>query len=129
MHRERCQKLLEHLRSIPDERFIYDEYMRVQGRPVDLDMHLNEPECNTAACVAGHCCLLFKEDYKSHISISGLYAVPATFARIWLELNVVEADRLFFEGMLWATRQHAIARLEYLLEKDTLLGYNFDGEV
>ncbi len=126
MNKERVQKLLEHLKQLPDELFTYDEYIIAAGGVFDLRCYKfrkEPPPCGTAGCVAGHCCLLFYEEYLQ--APMELATVPI-FARNFLELDYFVAHALFTKYMSVATKQDAIRRLEYLLEHDgSLQGYNY----
>lgn len=137
MNRPRVQALLDHLKKTPEEAFYYAAYFKPidrndaisnQTNLIDEAIRDNEgPPCNTAGCVAGHCALLFWDDFCIQSKVDR-YLSPDDFAEGFLALSPPDANGLFMQFMQEANLQDAINRLEYLLEHSTLVGYNWYSE-
>ncbi len=126
MNKKRCEELLEYLKQLPDERFDYTRYLSIEGNlvPVVIFKEQATPSCNTAGCVAGHCCILYFEDFKK----TSNFVHFIEFSTEQLGLTKEDANFLFIENMEDATKQDAIARLEYLIKNGVLEGYDFSTE-
>lgn len=137
MNKPRVQALLDHLKKTPEEAFYYAGYFKPIDRNDAITNQTNliaeairnneGPPCNTAGCVAGHCALLFWDDFCIQSKVDHFFS-PDDFAAAFLGLYLPDADGLFMRYMQEATLQDAINRLEYLLEHSTLVGYNWSSE-
>lgn len=95
MNVENLNKLIEHLKAIPDEQFNMGEW------------------CGSAYCIAGHACLLAGEP-DNDIGFARVLQV----AQGWLGLEAATADVLFSDGWPYniedVTRDGAISALKHL---------------
>lgn len=73
--------------------------------------------CGTAACLAGWCCLFNRIDAD--------YANAATKASELLELDDEDQSRLFYRVTHNPTFEHAIKRLDWIIEHGTMKGYSY----
>ncbi len=143
MNKERIQQLIDYLEQLPDERFDYGNFFS-NGKEVSItnsDDPFNEScydnivasaknncrpiECGTAACVAGHTCLLFWNEAKYEIA----KATPISYiAKNILEIDHVVERQLFYFQCETATKINAINRLKHLLKHNSLYDYDFVDE-
>lgn len=119
MNIQNMKRLLTRLKHIKDERF-------------DMSDFIQPNECGTAACIAGHACLImgFKigphPDFEGElifVNKKGRKIIPESEAGQWLGLDYREADNLFFgrwsPKFLSASKAEAIAHLEKMLNEAT----------
>lgn len=122
---EKLKQLRDHIAALPEERFDYSKYFT---RESDWDAFgIDSPvkyECDTAGCVAGHCCALF--DLHGSLCFDegpvrgNAYVAAANF----LKLDVGDDWTLMLHEYRRANRSDALLRLDHLIQHGTLAGYD-----
>lgn len=125
MNREALIQLRGHIADLPEEKFTYNSYWPADN--IREWWHGEAPVCGTAGCVAGHTCVLF------HLSSKGArgtvaYTFPSSAAGEFLGLGKADQEALFYVACNSANKDDAVRRLDYLIQHETLAGYNFSGE-
>lgn len=128
MNTQKIKQLVKHLKNLPNKNFNYASWFS----NIEEDAEINVTkcakenkipnECGTAACVAGHTCLLFWDEAKIGIAKDRSISVIATEI---LGIDYFTKNDLFLKGMEHATKQDAIRRLEHILEYHTLDDYDW----
>ncbi len=140
MNKPKIEQLLKYLKRIPLSNFDYGNWFaNHDGVRFELWQYAMDdqkpPKCGTAACVAGHACLLFWD--KSKKSLCKLESIKDTAKQI-LGLSEQTAHNLFVRNIFtitkthdlkYAGRIHAVRRLEHLLKHGNLMNYDFDNEI
>ena len=132
MNRERVQRLRDYIAELPPERFCYRNFFTNPGRQIGesqafYDFMIRKtipPLCGTVACVAGYALCLFGKEEE----LGGLGCGIRENVAVLLEINGRDYDGLCVRNTDIATRQDALARLDWLLEHETLDGYDFSVE-
>ncbi len=134
MNSERVKKLLDHIKKSPDEQFHYGNWFSgIDDKEISTFRNVQEAAknrnkksiCGTAACVAGHACLLFWKETRKDLAIG---MSIAEIAQNVLELDHQTRYNLFLQNMDDATKADAIKRLEYLLQFGNLDDYDWFSE-
>lgn len=139
MNKERIQKLIDYLETLPEERFDYGNFFS-SGKPSSDDPfnecvydnivesaknNCSPIECGTAACVAGHTCFLFWDEAKTEIAN---HSPISYIAKNILGIDNVVERQLFYAYCDAATKANAISRLKHLLKHNSLYDYDFCNE-
>jgi hypothetical protein len=125
--RKEIEQLLAHVRDVvTDDLFIYADYFDSAGAWAACMTGQLTPwaavhPCGTAACLAGHACLLFKLEPGKDCCISSVVAA-------FLELPEAIADDLFITQAGRANRADAVLRLEHLLREERMNNYDWTKE-
>lgn len=130
MNRERVQKLRDHVASVPLREFTYANYFDDTCDRFRLYGYGELPPCGTAACVAGHTLLLFREGSFKQFIVRELrqgQEIQGIADQI-LEIDEATSEYLFLKRALSADRQCAVDRLDHLLVHGELCSYDFDDE-
>lgn len=123
MNREALTQLRNYITDLPDEQFGYQQFFGDSRSTLDW-WHGKMPECGTAACVAGHACLMFQLQGTSKDG----FRTPSAIAGEFLGLDADDGETLFYAACGVASKDDAIRRMDYLLEHETLAGYSMAGE-
>ncbi len=129
MHRERVERLLEHLENIPASKFDYSTYFENDATGIDYDQWTADG-CGTTACVAGHCIMLFwalaanlREKFKDMPFGESGHCSARNIAQEILGLSRMDSHNLFVRESLSASLGDACDRLRTLLEDGNLDQY------
>lgn len=107
LFQKRREELLEFLKKLPEEQFDYSTYWKVE-------------DCGSVDCVAGWCRALYGSVFD--------YNTPLNFSKQYLGLTAEEANILFLFNSTVARKEHAISRLQWLVDHGSFEGYPLDGE-
>lgn len=91
---------------------------------------LRKHACHTAACVAGYVCIIHGDEYEKQRreSPSDKYLTMMEFATEKLGLDADTATALFNQACKIASRDDALARLEWVAKHGNLDEYDWNSE-
>jgi hypothetical protein len=122
------RRLKRYILDQGQKKFFYKDFFRKDIAKKKFFMRKgsagSEYDCGTAACVAGHCCILF----DLHVSRYRYQSNVFWRAKRKLRLSLTDALFLFIINSSVANLKAAVARIDWLLKHRTCAGYDMTNE-
>jgi len=122
------RRLKKYILDSGHKKFTYNHYFRkgIAGEKYYMPKGSSgsEYDCGTAACVAGHCCILFDLHGSRYTFNSGAF----WSAKKKLRLSQNDAEFLFLANSMAANLKAAVARIDWLLKHKSCAGYDMTNE-
>lgn len=148
MNRERVQQLRDHIASLPSEKFIFKRFFDDIGADNRWVYEGVIPECGTVGCIAGYALTLFRDFVnmgrahgqmacRTNDVIVELLDLDRTRSGFYdlnspLDANNLRYSRDYYllclRDVAHKGKRDAVARLDHLLARGTMQGYNYSAE-